>query len=220
MKDLIITTKGDLIIPIFSEAHFLGAIQIKQGGTLDEQSIISIREMLEQIGSILLEPVESSFDLEREFKVEKNKYIINLIGEGNELRQKIAVELYQTWGSWSLLPWSESGISHWTIEELEDLSGICIYVSDISELPLEEIQQLFTLTQMPKSMRPHLIVGSQMPLSELTKNIPLLPDWIEAISKRTIFIDQMPKEHLRLRQVLEMLFEEKSNSKMHGLVLS
>jgi hypothetical protein len=107
-----------------------------------------------------------------------------------------------------LLPWTDSGIAHWNTDDMEDLSSICIYVRDILELSPQEQQQLLTLRKLPAALRPHLIVGSSRTLAQYAEEKMIEPEFAAIFSETSIFTEQLPKDYLRLKEVLEMLVED------------
>lgn len=207
-KDYILNNNGDLVVPLFAGDHFLGAIKVKQGGTLENQEVKTIQAMFHKVGTALLDASESLNKIESdEDTKERKKISINLIGGGFEARHKLASSIHETLGSWSLVPWTDAGIAHWNTDDMEDLADICIYVRDIFELTPQEQKQLLTLGRLPQAMRPHLIVGSYRPLADYVEEKSVDPEIAALFSEASIFVDQMPKDYLRLQEVLEMLFE-------------
>lgn len=204
-KEYILTTNGDLILPLYAGEHFLGAIRVKQGGTLSNDERQAIQKMFSKVGSALLDASDSLNRMESNEGQETKKYTCNLIGGGHELRHKIATNLHEVLGSWSLVPWTDSGIAHWNNEDMEDLANICIYVRDILELSPQERQQLLTLRKLPSALRPHLMIGSFESLNQYVDDQLLDPEFAILFSETTIFTEQMPKDYLRLKEVLEML---------------
>ncbi len=206
-KEFILNSNGDLLVPLFAGDHFLGAIKVKQGGSLAAQDLNAIQVMFHKVGSALLDASESLNKMESDETKDRKKFSINLVGGGFEARHKLATHIQEVLGSWSLVPWTDAGIAHWNTDDMEDLAEICIYVRDIFELSPQEGQQLLTLGRLPQALRPHLIVGSYRPLSDYLKEKSIEPEIAALFSEASVFVDQMPKDYLRLQEVLEMLFE-------------
>lgn len=206
-KDFILSGNGDLVVPLFAGEHFLGAIKVKQGGSLPTQEVRSIQMMFNKVGSALLDASESLNKMESDESKERRKFSVNLVGGGYEARHKLATNIHEILGSWSLVPWTDAGIAHWNTDDMEDLADICIYVRDIFELSPEERRQLLTLGRLPQALRPHLIVGSYRPLVDYVNEKAIEPEIAALFSEASIFVDQMPKDYLRLQEVLEMLFD-------------
>ena len=207
-KEYIINSFGDLVLPLFAGEHFLGAIRVKQGGSLPIDDLKAIQKMFSKVGSALLDASESLNKMETQEPSESKKYALNLIGGGVDGRHRIASNIHEVLGSWSLVPWKDSGIAHWNTEDMEDLANICIYVRDILELSPQEQQQLLTLRKLPLEMRPHLIVGSTRALVQYGEEKLVEPELASLFSETAIFTDQMPKDYLHLKEVLEMLLED------------
>lgn len=206
-KEISVSANGDLIVPLFVGEFFWGAIRVKQGGTLSPTEVESLQKMFDKIGYALLDASESLNEQENSEIKDHPKHSVSMIGGGFEARHQLAVQIHETLKSWSLVSWKDAGLAYWNTDDFEDLSKVSIYVRDILELAPKERQQLLTLSRLPHSMRPHLIVGSYRPLAEYVQENILEQDLADAFAKINIFVDQMPKDYLRLAEVLEMLFE-------------
>lgn len=209
-KDYIVNSLGDLIFPLLAGEHFLGAIKVKQGGTLSGEDRASIQKMFSKVGLALLDASDSLNRMELEEKQEIKKRTFNLVGGGFEVRQKIASGIHEVLGAWSLVPWTDSGIAQWTTDDMEDLSSICIYVRDILELSPKDQQQLLTLRKLPAVLRPHLIIGSSNTLAHYAEEKMIETEFAAIFSETSIFTEQLPKDYLRLKEVLEMLVEDEN----------
>lgn len=209
-KEYIVTSIGDLILPLLAGEHFLGAIKVKEGGSLSVEDRESIQKMFSKVGSALLDASESLNRMESEEKQLSSKRSFNLVGGGNEIRQKIASTIHEVIGAWSFVPWTDSGIAQWNTNDMEDLSSICIYIRDVLELSPQEQQQLLTLRKLPAALRPHLIVGSVQTLAHYAEEKMVSPEFAAIFSETSIFTEQLPKDYLRLKEVLEMLVEDEN----------
>jgi hypothetical protein len=206
-KQEIITKSGDLVVPLFAGEHFLGAIRVKKGGSLTEVEITAIREMFQKVGAALLDASNSLNEADAEVERKDGpKHLINIVGGGFESRHRLATDIHETLQSWSLVPWTDAGIAHWNTDDMEDLSNISLYVRDIFELSPKERQQLLALARLPESLRPHIVVGSYRPLMDYVEEQAVEGELANLFSKSSVFVDQVPKEYLRLKEVLEMLF--------------
>lgn len=210
-KDFIFSKNGDLIVPLFAGEQFLGALKVKQGGALASEDISSIQEMFQKIGVALLDASDSlnreDIGDRSESKVIK-KYLINLTGGGAEARHNLAINIHEKLGTWSLISWSDAKIETWTTTDSERLADTCVYIHDVFELSPKERQQLMTLASLPESIRPNIILGSYRPLSEYVNEQSLDKKLALLFTETSMNVDQMPKERLRLAEVLEMLFGE------------
>lgn len=220
-REFIINKAGDLMIPLMFKGYFLGCISVRQGGSLDVQSMREIQDIVNKISSVLLDS-ESSIEKEREVEtllVEHKKHLISLVGGNFEERKKVATYIQDTLESWSLLSWADAGMAHWNTDEMNLLSDVCIFIRDLNELSSTEKDQLMTLARLPESMRPHLILGSDKPL---TAEKPLIEGGVVLggsnsvlstevglaslfASSPMVLVDQLPQESERLKEVLEML---------------
>jgi hypothetical protein len=219
-SDFILSGNGDLIVPLFAKEHFLGAIRVKEGGTLENHEMKAIQEMFQKVGSALLDASASLNKIEAEEGPKASKkQSVNLVGGGFESRHKLATVAHEVLGTWSMVPWTDSGISHWNTDDLDDLAELTLYIRDIFELTPYERTQLLTIIKLPPSLRPHLIVGSCRPLSDYTEELSVEPELASLFADTTLFVDQAPKEYLRLREVLEMLFGVQAGSAQSELTM-
>lgn len=209
-KDIVINKYGDLIVPLFAGEHFLGALRVKKGSSLGEEEQLSIQNMFTKVGSALLDASLSLNRQESQDTIESRKHIINLIGGTDGQRHQLAIRVQELLGAWSFVSWTDSGIAQWNTEDMDDLANITIYIRDILELSPKERQQLSTLQKLPSSLRPHLIIGSDRAISQYLQDSTLEPEFQASLAMTSIFTEQLPKDYLRLREVLEMLMEDDS----------
>lgn len=230
-REFIINKAGDLMIPLMFKGYFLGCISVRQGGSLEAQSMREIQDIVNKIGTVLLDS-GASIEKEREIEnllVEHKKHLISLVGGSLEERKKVASYVQDTLESWSLLSWADAGMANWNTDEMNLLSDVCIFIRDLNELSSTEKDQLMTLVRLPESMRPHLILGSDKPLTT-EKSLPegaVLSDSNSALSTETglaslfasspiVLVDQLPQESERLKEVLEMLLVGTKHLQLDG----
>jgi len=217
-KEFIIAKSGDLMVPLMSKSQFLGCILVKQGGSLEESAMREIQNIIEKIGSVLLD-VESTVESERKVDsllLDKKKQLVSLVGGNLEMRQRAAAGIQDILGSWSMLPWADAGMAQWNTDDMSSLSDICIFIRDLAELSALERQQLATLARLPDSMRPHLILCSAKPLSEGVKDQSVESELASLFASSSLFVDQLPQESLRLKEVLEMLLVGTKDLQLDG----
>lgn len=206
-REFIVSKNGDLMVPLMAQSQFLGCILVKQGGSMETESMREIQGIIEKIGSVLLD-INSSAESERVVEnilLEQKKHLISLVGGDLEMRRKVALRIQDILGSWSMLPWADAGMAQWNTDDMSSLSDICIFIPELSELSPLERQQLTILAKLPDTMRPHLILCSSKPLSEGVRDLSVEPELASPFASSSLFIDQLPQEPLRLKEVLEML---------------
>lgn len=206
-KEFIVSKSGDLMVPLMAQSQFLGCILVKQGGSMETESMREIQGIIEKIGSVLLD-INSSAENEKVVEnllLGQKKHLISLVGGELELRRKVASRIQDILGSWSMLPWADAGMAQWNTDDMSSLSDICIFIPELSELSPLERQHLTILAKLPETMRPHLILCSSKPLSEGVRNHSVEPELASLFASSSLFIDQLPQEPLRLKEVLEML---------------
>jgi hypothetical protein len=96
-------------------------------------------------------------------------------------------------------------MAQWNTDDMSSLSDVCIYIRDLNELSPLERQQLTVLARLPETMRPHLILCTSKPLSESLQEQTVEHDLASLFASSSLFVDQLPQEPLRLKEVLEML---------------
>lgn len=206
-REFIVNKSGDLVVPLMSTNQFLGCILVKQGGSLEPQIMKDVQSIIGKMGSVLLD-MDSPVDEERDASpllVEQKKHCINLIGGTLDGRQRVASNIQDILGSWSMLPWADAGMAQWNTDDMGSLSEICIFIRDLQELSPLEKQQLVLLGRLPDSMRPHLILCTTRPLTEGLQGESVDAELVSLFASTSLFIDQLPEESLRLKGVLEML---------------
>jgi len=217
-REFIIGKGGDLLVPLMSKNQFLGCILVKQGGTLETSAMREIQGIIEKIGSVLLDvgtTMESDIEVESPL-LDQKKHLVNLIGGSFDFRQKVASRIQDILGSWSMLPWADAGMAQWNTDDMSSLSDICIFIKELSELSPLERQQLVLLARLPETMRPHLILCTSKPLTDGVQNQTVDPELASLFTSSSLFIDQLPQEPLRMREVLEMLLMGTKHLQLDG----
>ena len=211
-EESILTANGDLIFPLLAGDHFLGAIRVKQGASLASEERHSMQSIFNKVGSALLDASDSLNRMETDSPPEARKYSFNLIGGGIESRRKLALNIHDVLGGWSFVSWNDSGITDWSQADMENLATVTVFIPDVLELSPEERQKLISLRKLPISLQPNLIVGSSEALSQYATSQTLEQEFASLFSETSIFTEQLPKDYLRLKEVLEMLMDKEQNS--------
>lgn len=207
-RELIVTSSGDVLIPLIIENQFFGTLRVKEGADLAPEDIESIREIFQKMGESFVEGSRDLRSHEEPFEVlPVRKQLINLVGGDLDSRLKLTTEIHETLKSLSLVSWGDAGMDSWNGDDLQNLENICIYIKDIFDLSPKEQQQLKALTKTPHSQRPQLLVASGRPLRDYIEDGMVDAELAQIFSETVLFVEQMPKEYLLLKEVLEMLLD-------------
>lgn len=225
-EEFTLTKNGDVVIPLRSGVEYLGALRIKQGGSLHEEQVQEIRQMLHKIEVILLEVRESRTFLKEEGsakgRISEKKQKIQLIGGSLEERKKLAMDLHTQLRTTSFISWGDLRPQESVVSEWHDLQDTIIYVPEVNDLSPLELQNLWELVSMPEESGPHMIIGT-LRVGGGESSLGSIFDKIQReFQNSLIFVDQMPKEYLLLKEVLAMLLsrsEDVSATQSEGTLL-
>lgn len=246
-ENIHVTRKGDLLIPIQSEGHFMGSLRIKEGGTLQRDEIFQIQEMLHQIGKVLLDLGARSASAFKEETIKVKRQRLQIVGGRLVDRRKIAMDLHTELNTSSFIVWEDLAQGDFGVHELKELCETVIYIQDFHSLKRtdkEKILELMELVKTSEEEGPHFILGatevhkikyqsmnsaidsakdsaidtsmdtSKMEQAEKnayafqTTNMAGLgidEAILQYFQNSIVFVDQLPKEYLLLKEVLAML---------------
>lgn len=231
--------ESDLLIPIFQDKIYLGLARVPRADGLEPKNLESLTTLVKMTLIPILysqyQDVQESnlkinnqnedsinllgsddfgirdFQISEESECTKNILISNVIHLNGikEICRKVAHQIHEIDTRWAFLPFENVRAEFKSIESIESLGHITIFIEDVLKLTSSE-QKIISLykNQSRKNSYegPLIVLGSQLPINELAEDPDLGTEIKDVMNEQTFEVNRAPLTYSKLKEAVEILF--------------